>query len=306
MAIAWSEGDETSFLSHSKNLISILNRMQFRFRFERKFCNLHLNRESRGENLIDFNGFLKLSEGKFVVDFFRTIAVQKARKSIAFVNRSLWWKFSIKTFSWDSLHFSLHEIHSCVRIFPLPNYPVHYCFAVIYLRVTDVYVMMLIKQNKTMIFISQPHAIPYVNVCCFHYESCRSLKNGNQRADSLFRLQRSGGWGCSDTGKERLFTMFPLKHEKLSRAELHGWVRTKDVLLIGLMTQNPREWNGKYSAKLRCFELVIDAGKKMPPLVTALTALIINGFFIRNRRSLDLPRDLNRSRERSRENHFSS
>lgn len=35
--------------------------------------------------------------------------------------------------------------------------------------------------------------------------------------------------------------------------------------------------------------------KREPPLVTALTAPIINGFFIRNCRSLNLPRDLNRS-----------
>lgn len=38
------------------------------------------------------------------------------------------------------------------------------------------------------------------------------------------------------------------------------------------------------------------AGRDCPLVATALTARIINEFFIRNRRSLNLPRDLNRSR----------
>lgn len=92
--------------------------------------------------------------------------------------------------------------------------------------------------------------------------------------------------------KRRLFTMFPLKQEKLSRADVHGWVRFRDVSLIGLMTQNPPEWNANFlyekTTEIEMFETgnrdACQEARK-PPLVNALTALIINGFFIRSRRS---------------------
>lgn len=94
----------------------------------------------------------------------------------------------------------LLEMYSTKNIFyPFPNYPVYYCFAVIYeqrRKVSDVNVMTLIKQSKTMIFISQPHAISHINKCYFHYTIAHDKKN--QRADSLFQhqMQRSGDWGC--------------------------------------------------------------------------------------------------------------
>lgn len=63
-------------------------------------------------------------------------------------------------------------------------------------NISDVDVMTLIKQSKTMIFISQPHAISHINECYFHYTIAHDGEN--QRADSLFQhqMQRSGDWGC--------------------------------------------------------------------------------------------------------------
>lgn len=95
--------------------------------------------------------------------------------------------------------------------------------------------------------------------------------------------------GCSARQHERLFTMFPLKHERLPRAELHGWVRTRDVSLIGLMTHRQSFGDGG-AGRIEMFGWLVieDASQEgqSPLLVTALTAHIINGFFTRNCRSL--------------------
>lgn len=157
--------------------------------------------------------------------------------------------------------------------------------------------MMLIKQNKTMIFISQPHAISLVNECYFHEER-------NQRADSLFQhqMQRSGGWGCSGRRGKIVYNVSFEAREivacccaRLSENQRCVVNRSDDTKSSRVKCQFPSP-----SLELRCSALVIDAcaGREKPPLVTALTARIINGFFIRRRRSLDVPRDLNRSREK--------
>lgn len=96
----------------------------------------------------------------------------------------------------------------------------------IFERWKDADVMMLIKQNETMIFMSQPHAISHQARFVF------ASRGGAQRADSLFQHQMQ----CS-SGLQAVFG-FLWSDVKQSRAQLHGWVTTRDVSLIAAeMTQ---------------------------------------------------------------------
>lgn len=110
---------------------------------------------TRVESLIDFNVNLKslYKELKRVKGFWLLISASRSENQLK----------SQRHFPCTFL--CLRTIHPWLNVLSFLNYPVHYCFAVIYLckEESDANVMMLIKQSKTMIFISQPHAIPSEN-----------------------------------------------------------------------------------------------------------------------------------------------
>lgn len=174
-------------------------------------------------------------------------------------------------------------------------------FCVIYLRernISDAYVMMLFKQ-----YITKPWFL-LVNRTQFSY-----LNRKRKKSTSRFIISTSNatlGWlnsqgCCREIRNIVCIVSFDARKvvacwsARLSENQRCVVNRSDDTKSASLRFQIEMFRTGN-----RC-----KSGKEKPPLVTALTALIINWFFIRNCRSLDLPRDLDRSPNRIEKNHFS-
>ena len=129
-----------------------------------------------------------------------------------------------------------------------------------------------------------------------------------QRSVSLFQhqMQRSGDWGWLQQQQRKIIYNVSFEAGKVCR-----------VLNFARLSENQRcvanRSDDTQSPSLHSTIEMFAAGRtknrrlqeeNCPLLVTALTALIINGFFIRNCRSLRLPRDLNRFPKKK--NRFSS